>query len=86
LADSDHGEYERFMKLADFPEVRELPVRDKLQLVDDLWLSVEAELSSLDVSNEEKALLEERWAPFLKAPDSALTLEQFQEKMSVLRG
>jgi putative addiction module component (TIGR02574 family) len=76
----------KFMKLADFPEVQNLPVRDKLQLVDDLWLSMAAELSTLDVSDEEKTLLDERWASFLKDPDSALTLEQFDEKMRVLRG
>jgi len=74
------------MKLADLPEVQDLPVRDKLQLVDDLWLSMAAQISALSVSDEEKTLLDERWASFLKDPDSALTLEQFQEKMRALRG
>lgn len=74
------------MKLADLPEVQNLPVRDKLQLVDDLWLSMAAQISALSVSDEEKTLLDERWASFLKDPDSALTLEQFQEKMRALRG
>ncbi len=74
------------MKLADLPEVQNLPVRDKLQLVDDLWLSMAAQISALNVSDEEKTLLDERWASFLKDPDSALTLEQFQEKMRALRG
>jgi putative addiction module component (TIGR02574 family) len=76
----------KFMKLADFPEVQNLPVRDKLQLVDDLWLSMAEELSSLDVSDEERSLLDQRWASFLKAPDKALTLEQFDEQLRALRG
>src|SRR5260370_37722577 len=74
------------MKLADLQEVQNLPVRDKLQLVDDLWLSMAAQISALNVSDEEKTLMDERWASFLKDPDSALTLEQFQEKMRALRG
>ena len=48
------------MKLADLPEVQNLPVRDKLQLVDDLWLSMAAQISALSVSDEEKTLLDER--------------------------
>jgi putative addiction module component (TIGR02574 family) len=73
------------MKLADFPEVRALSAQKKLQLVDELWLSVAPQLGSLSVSPEEKDLLDARWAAFLKDPSSALTLEQFQEKMQKLR-
>jgi len=73
------------VKLADFPEVRALSAQDKLQLVDELWLSVAPQLESLAVSQEEKNLLDARWAAFLKNPSSALTLEQFQEKMRMHR-
>jgi putative addiction module component (TIGR02574 family) len=69
------------MKLADFPEVQALSAQEKLQLVDELWLSVAPQLGSLAVSQEEKDLLDARWAAFLKDPSSALTLEQFQKKM-----
>jgi putative addiction module component (TIGR02574 family) len=69
------------MKLADFPEMRALSAQEKLQLVDELWLSVAPQLDSLAVSKEEKNLLDARWAAFLKDPSSALTLEQFREKM-----
>ena len=74
------------MKLANFPEVQHLPIREKLELVDELWLSITPDLDSLGVSEEEKEVLDERWAAFLKSPDSALTLEQFQDKMKALRG
>ncbi len=74
------------MKLADFPEVRALSAQEKLQLVDELWLSVAPQLGSLAVSPEEKDLLDARWAAFLKDPSSALTLKQFREKMRKHRG
>jgi putative addiction module component (TIGR02574 family) len=73
------------MKLADFPEVRALSAQEKLQLVDELWLSAAPQLASLPVSQDEKKLLDARWEAFLKDPSSALTLEQFQEKMRNFR-
>jgi hypothetical protein len=42
------------MKLIDLPEVQNLPVREKLRLVDELWLSMAPELPSLEVSQEER--------------------------------
>jgi putative addiction module component (TIGR02574 family) len=73
------------MKLADFPEVNALPVREKLRLLDELWLSITPELGSLEVSQEEKDLLDSRWTDFVNDPGSALTLEQFRERMKALR-
>jgi len=73
------------MKLIDLPEVRALSAREKLELVDELWISLAPELEGLEVSNQEKELLDERWAAFLKNPSSALTIEQFREKLKALR-
>jgi putative addiction module component (TIGR02574 family) len=72
------------MKLIDLPELQNLPVREKLRLVDELWLSMTPELESLEVSREERETLDERWATFLLNPRSALTLEEFQERMKAL--
>ena len=69
------------MKLADFPGVPALSAQEKLQLVDELWLSVAPQLGLMAVSQEEKDLLDARSGAFLKDPSSALTLAQFQEKM-----
>ncbi len=74
------------MKLADFPDMSDLPVRQKLQLVDELWLSMTDELDSLEVSQEERELLDERWASFVRDPGSALTPEEFQRRMKAHRG
>ena len=73
------------MKLAELPEVQNLPVREKLALVDELWLALTQELESLEVSDEEKTLLDERWEAFLKDPDSALSIDQFRRKFSERR-
>lgn len=70
------------MTLTDFPEVRALSAREKLQLVDELWVSVAPELGALEVSAEEKKMLDRRWAAFLKDPASALTLGQFKERLT----
>lgn len=74
------------MTLAELPEVQALSAREKLQLMDELWLSVAPELETLELSGEEKTLLDERWAAFLKDPASALTLEQFRERLAARRG
>ena len=62
-----------------------LTIKQKLQLVDELWLSMGPDLDSLEVSSEEKALLDERWASFLSDTTSALTLEEFQLRMRANR-
>ena len=73
------------MTLTDFPEVQALSAREKLQLVDELWVSVAPELEALEVSAEEKGMLDDRWARFLKDPASALTLQQFKEQLKTAR-
>jgi len=73
------------MTLIELPKVRALSVREKLQLVDELWLSVAPELDALEVSEEEKATLNGRWAAFLKNPASALTVQEFKERLKNLR-
>jgi putative addiction module component (TIGR02574 family) len=73
------------MRLADLPDVRALPAREKLQLLDELWQDLAHDLDSLEVSKTEKELLDQRWAAFLRDPASALTLEQFKEHVKFLR-
>ena len=73
------------MKLVDLPEVQALSTREKLQLVDDLWEDVAHDLDSLEVTAEEKKLLDERRGAFLNNPSRALTLDQFKEQIKTLR-
>jgi putative addiction module component (TIGR02574 family) len=73
------------MKLAELPEIQNLPVREKLELVDELWMALTHELESLEVSDGEKTLLDERWDAFLKDPDSALSIDQFRRRLNERR-
>ena len=73
------------MKLVDLPEVQALTPREKLQLVDELWQDVAHDMDSMEATEEEKKLLDERWANFLSDPSRALTLDQFKLKIKALR-
>jgi putative addiction module component (TIGR02574 family) len=69
------------MKLADLPGILALSAREKLELIDELWQDVTREVDRLEVSPEEKQLLDERWASFLGNPGAALTIEELQERL-----
>ena len=73
------------MKLADLPEVRALSAREKMELLDELWQDLARDFDWLGVTPEEKAVLDKRWAAYLRDPSSALTLQQFQAKLSAQR-
>lgn len=62
-----------------------LSTMEKLHLIDELWTSLGANLDQLDVSSEEKKLLDDRWNKFLANPDSALTTEQFEALLAQRR-
>ena len=49
------------MKLPDLPPVQALSAQEKSQLLDELWLDVARDLEKLDVTAEEKELLDDRW-------------------------
>lgn len=57
------------MRLADLPDVQALSAREKLQLLDELWQDVAHDLESLEVSDTEKEVLDQRWAAFLRDPE-----------------
>jgi putative addiction module component (TIGR02574 family) len=73
------------MKLADFPSVEALSAVEKLQLVDEIWASVETGLRDSKVSSEEKRLLDERWASYERNPEATMSLKELQEKVAKLR-
>ncbi len=62
-----------------------LSTAEKLELIDDLWISIEPELQQVEVSEEEKKLLDDRWEKFLANPDSALTLDQVKALVAARR-
>lgn len=66
-------------------QLDQMTLEEKLRLVDELWLSMTPELESLEVSQGDRELLDERWAAFLQNPTSALTFEEFQRRIKVIR-
>jgi len=73
------------MKLKELPAVMALSTAEKLELIDDLWISIEPELQQVEVSDEEKKLLDTRWEKFLANPESALTLDQVKALLAARR-
>lgn len=73
------------MNLAGLPQVQSLSVREKLELVDDLWKAVSSDLDAMEVTQEEKDILDGRWTAFLQKPSSALTVDQFKKELNALR-
>jgi putative addiction module component (TIGR02574 family) len=73
------------MILSEIPQVQSLSVREKLELVDDLWKSVSSDLNAMEVTQEEKDILDHRWADFLQNPAAALTVDQFKIQLRALR-
>ena len=73
------------VSITDLPQVQALSIREKLALVDELWKSVPHDLDRLAVSDEEKDLLDARWSEFLADPAKALSIEQFQDRISQSR-
>jgi putative addiction module component (TIGR02574 family) len=73
------------MSLTELPQVQALSVREKLELVDDLWKSVSADLDAMEVTQDEKDQLDGRWSEFLRDPDAALTVDQFKKELNALR-
>jgi putative addiction module component (TIGR02574 family) len=66
------------MKLKELPQIMALSTEEKLDLIHDLWESISPELDQVEVSDEEKKLLDERWEKYLANPESALTMEQLK--------
>jgi putative addiction module component (TIGR02574 family) len=78
------GKFSR-MNLAELPQVQSLTVRENLDLADDLWKSISSELDKLEVTQEDKDMLDERWFRFLQNPSSTLTVDMFKQELNALR-
>jgi putative addiction module component (TIGR02574 family) len=73
------------MKLAELPQVIALSPAEKLDLIGELWESLDQEQKQVEVSEQEKKMLDDRWEQFLANPESALTLEQMKALMAARR-
>ena len=73
------------MSLTDFPQVQALSTQQKLELVDEIWKDLAHEVDTLEVTQDEKILLDTRWEAFLANPSSALSIEQFKHGLEAIR-
>ena len=73
------------MTLTELSQVQALSVREKLELVDEIWKSVSSSPDSLEVTQEEKDILDSRWVEFHHNPTSALSIDVFKGKLNALR-
>lgn len=67
------------------PQVQSLSVREKLELVDEIWQTVSPDFEELEINQEEKELLDSRWAMFLQNPTTVLSVDQFKKELNALR-
>jgi putative addiction module component (TIGR02574 family) len=59
-------------------EIDRLTPQEKLLLLAEVWDSLASDDPIIPITDEEKALLERRWAGYLANPASALTQEEFE--------
>jgi putative addiction module component (TIGR02574 family) len=64
-------------------DFRELSIAERLQLVEDLWDSIaqDANAESLPVTDQEKALLDERLAELERDPDAGASWEEVKARI-----
>jgi putative addiction module component (TIGR02574 family) len=69
------------MSLTDLPQLQHLTDREKLELIGELMESLEnPETLPWAISDEEKAILDQRLAEHEANPGSALSLEEFRRR------
>jgi putative addiction module component (TIGR02574 family) len=69
------------MSLNQLPQLQQLTKEEKLELIGDLWESISTTPDDLVVSDEERAILDERLKADLENLNSALTLEEFKAQL-----
>jgi putative addiction module component (TIGR02574 family) len=73
------------MSMASNPrfDFRELSIAERLQLVEDLWDSIaqDANAESLPVTDQEKALLDERLAELERDPDAGASWDEVKARI-----
>ncbi len=68
------------MALAQFPELRKLPKRQKLKLADELWRA--AVDDRRPVSAEDRALLDSRWKAYRSGKVERISLEELERRVA----
>lgn len=64
----------------------DLSIPDRIVLVEDIWDSIVAEVETLEVTDEEKKLIDERLQAYHKNPNSVKPWKEIYERISRKRG
>ena len=65
------------------PAVKQLSLRDKWLLANELWEEVEEHQQGLATSPEIMAVVEKRFAEYERDPSTAMSLEEFKRRFSL---
>ena len=68
------------MVLAQFPELKKLPKRQKLKLAEELWR--EAVGDSVKVSADDRALLDSRWKAYRAGKVARISLQELERRVA----
>lgn len=66
---------------AHFEDLKQLPLSERLQLVEDLWDSIASDLESAPLPASLQAEVDRRLEAYLKDPSRSLSLEEVQRRM-----
>ena len=70
------------MKNISIADILQLPVQERIRLVELIWDSVAAVPEAVDISPELKTELEARLAEFEKNPDAGFSWEQVKSRLN----
>ena len=62
-------------------ELKHLPLSERLQLVEDLWESIAADLAASPLPESLRAEMDARLAAYLADPSASLSLAEVQRRM-----
>lgn len=66
-------------------DLKHLPLAERVQLVEDLWDSIAAELESVPLSDSIRAEMDRRLEEYLKDPSSAVPYAEVTRRMKERR-
>ena len=73
------------MSITDIPELENLTVDEKLQIISELWDSANADgLMQWPYGNERKQIIDERLAEMKRNPGSSFTHDDFNRRLAEL--
>ena len=65
-----------------FDDLRQLPISERLQLVEDLWDSIARDLESVPLPGSLKAEMNRRMEAYLEDPSTSVSLEEVRRRMT----